>query len=254
MTERYFIEIAYKGTAYKGWQIQPNGPTVQQILQDSLSTILNESIDLTGASRTDTGVHARQIFAHFDTPTNLPGKIVYRLNSILPPDIAVINIYPVKNEAHARFDAISRSYEYIIYFRKEPFMLDAGYRFRFKRPDPDLLNQAAAVLMEYSDFDSFCKSGTQVKTKQCEIYHAKWKTRVEKDQLVFHITANRFLRGMVRALVNTMLLVGRKKINIPEFRQIIESKDNRKADFAAPPQGLYLTRVKYPYRLKPLRS
>ncbi|MDN3550277.1 tRNA pseudouridine(38-40) synthase TruA [Mucilaginibacter aquaedulcis] len=258
--QRYFIELAYDGTNYHGWQIQQNAVSVQEELNKALSTILRQPVETTGCGRTDTGVHAKEFFAHFDVEVNdtwspgdepsvinhqpdLSGK-VRGLNSILPPDIAIKNIIPVNTAAHARFDATQRSYQYHIHFHKDPFLLGCSWQVR-DMPDLQLMNRAAAIIMEYIDFSCFSKSNTQVKTNNCKITRAEW---VKTDQgIVFHISAGRFLRNMVRAIVGTLMMVGKGEIAPEAVRQIIESKNRSNAGTSVPACGLYLTEVKYPY-------
>lgn len=241
---RYFIQLAYDGSAYSGWQIQQNAISVQETLQKALSTLCKEEVLLVGSGRTDTGVHATRQIAHFDIDSVLSAEdLVHKLNSFLPSDLAVHDIYPVKEEAHARFSAISRSYEYHIHQEKNPFLRERSYFFNPKL-NLELMNKAAAVLMEYDDFESFSRVKTEVYTFQCKITRAAWEKKA--NQLIFHVTANRFLRGMVRALVGTLLEIGQERMSIQQLREIIESKDRRKAGRAVPPQGLYLTTISYP--------
>lgn len=249
--QRYFIGLSYDGTRYHGWQIQPNAVTVQEILNKALSTVLRQKIETTGCGRTDTGVHAKEFFAHFDAGELVSDgswfkenkeNLLRSVNSILPHDIAIKKIFPVAANAHARFDAVSRSYEYHIHFDKDPFK--NGYSWELRdRPDIDLMNDAAAIIMEHADFSCFSKSNTQVKTNICKISKAEW---IAKDGgLVFHISADRFLRNMVRAIVGTLLLVGKKEIEPGNVRKIIESKNRSRAGVSVPACGLFLTEVKY---------
>ncbi|TFF37961.1 tRNA pseudouridine(38-40) synthase TruA [Mucilaginibacter psychrotolerans] len=251
-TQRYFIELAYDGTKYHGWQVQQNAVSVQELLNKALSTLLRQPIETTGCGRTDTGVHAKEYFAHFDLQSMdyRPWTMDKRsLNSLLPYDIAIKNIIPVAPEAHARFDATLRSYEYHIHFEKDPFR--HGYSWLLRdRPDLDLMNQAAAIVMEYTDFSCFSKSNTQVKTNNCKIVKAVWE-HTEKG-IVFKISADRFLRNMVRAIVGTLIMVGRAEIPPEGIRDIIESMNRSKAGASVPACGLYLTEVKY--APKPLKS
>ncbi len=218
--------------------------SVQQKINEALSTILREDISTTSASRTDTGVHAKQNFVHFDFNKHLPGEFLKRLNIYLPKDISVNAIYLVADDFHARFDGRERSYEYIIYFKKTPFVIENGWFCPFPL-DIKKMNKCAILLKKYIDFSSFTKTHTQVKTNHCTIKKAKWTIDKKNNQLLFEVTANRFLRGMVRALVGTMVQVGRGKISVADFKKIIESKNARLADFSPPPQGLYLTAIKY---------
>lgn len=242
---RYFIEFAYNGTAYCGWQIQPNGVSVQEILEKALTTIMRNRTAVTGAGRTDSGVHALNMTAHFDTELPLPDpqKLIINLNSLLPQDIAVHSIREVQPNAHARFDALSRRYEYHIIFDKNPFLTDQACRLHSPL-DIDAMNRAAQTLFDYTDFTSFSKLHTDVKTNDCTIIDAHWQQL--SDRLIFHIEANRFLRNMVRAIVGTLLQVGTNKITIEKFRQIIESKNRCNAGHSVPACGLYFVRATYP--------
>lgn len=241
---RYFIEIAYNGQNYFGWQSQPNEITVQEVLEDAMFTILREKIKVTGAGRTDTGVHAKQLFAHFDfTEIENIQDIIFRLNCILPKHISVKNIFPVVEEAHARFNAKKREYEYHISTEKNPFSQDFAYQLH-KRPDVKLMQKAADLLFDHKDFQCFSRSKTNVKTYHCKIKNASWKE--EENSLVFTIAADRFLRNMVRAIVGTLLEVGFEKITIKDFERIILSKDRKNAGTSAPAHGLFLTKVIYP--------
>ena len=250
--QRFFIELAYDGTNYHGWQIQQNAVSVQEVLNENLSVILREPIETTGCGRTDTGVHAREFFAHFDVEgksidhgpwTMVENENMLRsINAILPDDIAIKKISPVAADAHARFDATLRSYEYHIHFNKDPFK--KGYSWELRdHPDIDLMNKAAKIIMEFTDFSCFSKSNTQVKTNICKISNAGWS--VIDDGIVFQISADRFLRNMVRAVVGTLLMVGKKEIAPEAVRQIIESKNRSNAGMSVPACGLYLTKVKY---------
>lgn len=253
-TQRFFIELFYDGTNYHGWQVQPNAVTVQELLDSALTTVLRQPIETTGCGRTDTGVHASEFFAHFDlaidgeTIDHGPWAMekVKSLNAILPADIAIKKLIPVHPEAHTRFDAVRRSYEYHIHFAKDPFKQNYSWLIR-DQPDVELMNRAAKMIMEFTDFSCFSKSNTQVKTNNCKIYHTEWvKTQ---DGIVFHISADRFLRNMVRAIVGTLLQVGRHEIEPWEVKLIIQSKNRSKAGTSVPACGLYLTEVKYPYPL-----
>lgn len=245
MKQRYFIELAYNGTRFHGWQVQPNAKSVQESLEKALSTICRESIAVTGAGRTDTGVHASYFVAHFESEkTTLDHPdFTYKMNSFLGPDLVIFRISKVGPQAHARFDATSRTYHYFINQRKDPFARETSWY--FTRPlDVHQMNVACAVLFDYIDFTSFSKLHTDVKTNNCQIYYARW---VEKDQqLMFTIKADRFLRNMVRAIVGTMVEVGQGKLDIPGFRQVIEAKDRALAGASAPSQGLFLANIAYP--------
>lgn len=240
---RYFLELMYEGTRYSGFQVQENQQTIQSEMARALETLFRQPFFLTGSSRTDAGVHARQNFFHFDTEQPITARHIYNLNAVLPQDIAVKAIYKVADEAHCRFDALSRRYSYHIYRKKDPFRVNRGWLYPYPL-NIDLLNEAAAVLMEYQDFSSFSKRNTQVKTFICQLMLSRWEE--EADGLVYHVQANRFLRGMVRGLVGTMLKVGRGQTDLETFRAVISSLDCTKADFTTPPQGLFLEQVVYP--------
>jgi len=240
---RYFIQLSYNGAAYHGWQIQPNAITVQETLQDSLSKLLNTKIAITGAGRTDTGVHASQMFAHFDIDEEFDTpKLLYKLNSFLPKDIAIQSIFEVRADAHARFDAVKRSYKYKVCLKKDVFQYDYAYLMH-QELDMQKMNEASEVLLSYSDFQCFSKSNTDVKTYNCKIENAYWNK--EGDMLVFNISADRFLRNMVRAIVGTLVNVGLGKLDVQDMHRIIASKDRGQAGFSVPAKGLYLTEVLY---------
>lgn len=241
---RYFIQFSYFGKAYHGWQKQPNAITVQQVLEEGLSMLLRSQISVMGAGRTDTGVHAKEMYAHFDYDeiTNIV-DLAHRLNNYLPDDIAVKSIFKVQPETHARFDALERTYEYWIVQKKNPFYSDAAY-FVWSSLDITAMNVAATILMEFEDFECFSKSNTDVRTYLCKIKKAVWQ--VKEDKLVFTITADRFLRNMVRAIVGTLLEVGLGKIKPEAISAIIKSKDRGKAGTSVPAKALYLTKVLYP--------
>lgn len=240
---RYFLDIAYKGTGYHGWQIQQNAYSVQEELENALQKIFGQKIETLASGRTDTGVHAEQQIVHFDLQKEFTPQHIYRLNCVLPNDIAVKDFFPVKKEAHARFDATSRSYEYRITRVKDPFLHGSAYF--FDRPlDIVKMNEAAVLLLNHHDFESFSKVHTDVKNFLCDIYLARWKEK--NNLLLFEIEANRFLRGMVRAIVGTLLDVGLGKISVKDFEEVILVRNRSKAGAAAPPEGLFLTRIKYP--------
>jgi len=242
---RFFLEIAYKGTDYHGWQIQPNAVSIQEKIQDALALIFKKTIAIMGAGRTDTGVHAKQLFAHFDVVESFNiAEVLYKLNGILPKDIAIIAIHQVADNAHARFDATSRTYHYYINTKKNPFTTESSW-FVKQELDLDLMNQAAQKLFDYTDFQCFSKSNTDVKTYLCDIQEAYWKQ--DGDLLVFTITADRFLRNMVRAIVGTLVAVGSGKLPLSAMDEIIQSKNRSQAGASAAAQGLFLTQVKYPY-------
>ena len=242
---RYFIELAYKGTNYHGWQYQPGVVSVQETLNKALSLLLKTDIDIVGAGRTDTGVHAKQMFAHFDFETEIDSQqLVHKLNSFLPKDIAVFTILKVADEAHARFDATKRTYEYHIHTMKDVFENDGSYHFQLPL-DIAKMNDACQILFRHSDFECFSKVNTDVRTFNCTIFEAHWKQNGNK--LVFSIGADRFLRNMVRAIVGTMINIGTGKISLEDFEKIIDSKDRSQAGFSVPAHGLYLTQVNYEY-------
>jgi tRNA pseudouridine38-40 synthase len=252
---RYFIKLAYNGTHYHGWQYQPNAASVQETMNKAVSVLLNSSISLMGAGRTDTGVHAKEMFAHFDfeTPFDIP-NLIHKLNSYLPKDIVVFDIIPVHDEAHCRFDATKRTYEYHINTFKDVFQQDGSWYYH-QNLDVDLMNQAAKMLLNHTDFQCFSKVNTDVNTFNCKIEEAYWTrgeaeqgaTKQENNQLIFTISADRFLRNMVRSIVGTLVYVGLHKIGLEEFEKIIESKDRNKAGFSVPAHGLYLTKIEYEY-------
>lgn len=242
---RYFIKLAYKGTNYFGWQYQPDAISVQETLNKALSTLLKTNIDILGAGRTDSGVHAKEMFAHFDYETEIDTqKIVYKLNSFLPKDIAIFDLIKVHDDAHARFDATKRTYEYHIHTKKNAFESDDSWYYSLPL-DVEKMNEACKILFEYTDFECFSKTHTDVNTFNCKIFEANWKQN--EDKLVFTITADRFLRNMVRAIVGTMINIGSGKVSLNDFRKIIESKNRSKAGFSVPAHGLYLTKIEYPY-------
>ena len=224
---RYFIELSYNGKNYHGWQIQPDVNSVQEELNKAISTILQEEIAVVGAGRTDTGVHASQMYAHFDTDKKLNENYVFKFNSLLPDDIVVYKIILLQEDAHARFDALSRSYEYKIWLGRNPFLLDSTWQLYHQKLDVNLMNKASRILLEYTDFQCFSKVKTEVHTFNCDVTFAEWK--LEGNELTFYISANRFLRNMVRAIVGTLVDVGAHKTTLDEFRRIIESKNRSNA-------------------------
>ncbi|WP_298345088.1 tRNA pseudouridine(38-40) synthase TruA [uncultured Algibacter sp.] len=241
---RYFIAISYNGKAYHGWQIQPNAITVQEVLEQALSTLLSETLAVVGAGRTDAGVHATELIAHFDTDATFDvNQLVFKLNSFLPQDISITKIYKVKSDAHARFDAVSRTYLYRVALKKNVFTYDNTYAIR-QVLDVDRMNAACKILFEYKDFQCFSKSQTDVKTYYCDIMHAAWV--LEGDELHFTIKANRFLRNMVRAIVGTMVNIGLGKMDVDDLHTVIQSKSRSEAGFSVPAHGLYLTQIEYP--------
>ena len=241
---RYFIDLSYNGRAYHGWQIQPDVTTVQAELNHALSTVLRVPLECMGAGRTDTGVHAKQMIAHFDIDTKIDVKdIVYKLNVYLPKDIHINAIHKVHPEIHARFEALSRTYVYKVSRTKNAFKYQSEHTYTLPL-DVDLMNQAAKILFEYTDFQCFSKVKTDVKTYDCTIMEAQWQ--VDNNSLNFTIKADRFLRNMVRAIVGTMIEVGAKKRTLEEFRKIIASKNRSNAGTSAPARGLYLINIEYP--------
>lgn len=245
---RYFIKLAYNGTQYHGWQYQPNASSVQETMNKAFSVLLNSDISLMGAGRTDTGVHAKLMYAHFDfeTPFEIP-KLVHKLNSYLPKDIVIYDIIPVADEAHTRFDATKRTYEYHINTFKDPFLQEQCWYFHQKL-DVHLMNEAAKILFKHTDFQCFSKVNTDVNTFDCTIFAAHWKQ--ENNKLVFTISANRFLRNMVRSIVGTLVNIGLHKITLDDFNSIIVGKNRDKAGFSVPAHGLYLTEIDYDYITK----
>lgn len=245
---RYFIELSYNGRAYHGWQNQPNAISVQEVLEDALSTLLKEEITIVGAGRTDSGVHAKQMYAHFNSVNKFSlEKLIYKLNSFLPNDIAVQDVFNVNDEAHARFDAISREYKYKISLLKNVFSFNNSYYFK-QELDVNKMNEAAKILFEYDDFECFSKSNTDVKTYNCKILKAEWI--YESNDLVFTIKADRFLRNMVRAIVGTLINVGIGKINVDQLHDIIKSKNRSQAGASVPGHALYLEKIEYPKNIK----
>ena len=241
---RYFITFSYDGTAYHGWQIQPHSVSVQEELQKALTTLLRMPVEVVGAGRTDTGVHARKMVSHFDINAELDcQQLVYKLNKLLPRDIAVQHVKQVSDDMHARFSAKSRTYHYYVHLGKNPFLRSYSWQL-YGNPDFELMNRAAAVLMEYMDFTSFSKVNTDTKTNDCTITEAHWD-RVGEGQWRFTITANRFLRNMVRAIVGTLMEVGRGRMTIEQLRQVIEAKDRCRAGDSVPGNALFLVDVKY---------
>lgn len=244
---RYFIEFAYDGKAYHGWQRQPQARSIQQTMEEAMSTLLRTPLQLVGAGRTDAGVHAKQLFAHFDAEVEVDAPdLVHRLNSFLPGDITVRDIRGVKPNAHARFDALERTYEYWVVQHKDPFLREWAHYVHLPL-DVEAMNRAATELMKHSDFECFSKSNTDVKTYICHLKEARWEWAGET--LVFTITADRFLRNMVRAIVGTLLDVGLGKSGVENVNSIIKSRDRGEAGVSVPAKGLYLTRILYPETL-----
>jgi tRNA pseudouridine38-40 synthase len=243
--ERYFIDLSFKGTNYHGWQIQPNAITVQSILNEALSRVLKDKIETIGAGRTDSGVHAKNFIAHFETKKKYISNIlalIHRLNSYLPDDILINNILRVKNTAHARFDAISRTYKYYISYKKDPFNKEFIYTLH-KHLDINKLNEGSEILKNFKDFKAFCKMHKDIKSTICNIYYSKWEKK--EDLYIYTIKADRFLRNMIRAIVGTLINLDLHKINIEDFKEIINSKTRIKAGMSVPATGLILTNIEY---------
>lgn len=243
---RYFITLSYDGTNYHGWQIQPHSNSVQEELQKALSTLLRQPIEVVGAGRTDTGVHASMMVAHMDVEqTDVDcAQLVYKLNKILPRDIAVQKVEPVSDDMHARFSARSRTYHYFLHMEKNPFRRHYSWRIPYGSLDFALMNEAARIIMEYEDFTSFSKTNTDVKTNICHISKAEWR-ELGDGQWMFEVTANRFLRNMVRAIVGTLVEVGRGKLQLDDVRRIIEAKDRCRAGESVPGNALFLVDIEY---------
>lgn len=247
-SSRYFVELSYKGTAYSGWQRQNNAESVQSTIEASFSTILNTPIKVTGCGRTDAGVHASQYFLHFDHNGGLPEDFLSRLNKFLPKDIAIKRIIPVAEGAHTRFDATRRSYEYYLNFYKNPFSHQLSwFYYGGSQLSIDRLNACAQLLLEFGEFAPFCKTGSDVKTMKCALSRSEWIAHPENDQLVYHVTSNRFLRGMVRLIVGTCVLVAEEKLSLDSIRESLEQQVSLKKSWSAPPDGLYLSEVCYDY-------
>ncbi len=244
MTSRFFIKLAYRGDNYHGWQKQDNACSVQETLDDSLSTLFGMPVETVGCGRTDAGVHALEFFAHADLPSGIDTKqSVYKLNKLLPKDIAVYEVLPVKDNAHARFDAIKRTYDYRITRMKDPFSNELSYYY-YGMLDLDKMNECAGMLLEHADFSAFSKSNTQVNNNLCEIFFAGWTKH--QHEYIFTISANRFLRNMVRAVVGTLLEVGRGKLSKEGFLEVIEGRNRSDAGASVPASGLFLKTVQYP--------
>jgi tRNA pseudouridine38-40 synthase len=245
---RYFLEVSYKGTDYSGFQVQENANTVQAEIEKAFEILQKDKVTLIGSSRTDAGVNALQNYFHFDYVNGVHPQFIYKMNAILPGDIVLKQLLPVKEDAHSRFDAVSREYKYFIYGQKDPFLRDRAFYFPYKL-DLVKMQEAAAVVKEYQDFTSFSKRNTQVKTFICQVTESEWIR--ENGCLVYRVRSNRFLRGMVRALTATMLKVGRGKLTLDEFHAIIRGRDCTKASFSVPAHGLFLISVEYPPGLIP---
>ncbi len=243
---RYFSELAYNGTHYHGWQKQPNATSVQETIEQAFSTILNEKIEVVGCGRTDAGVHASQYVMHFDFDGEMPKGFVGRVNLFLPKDIAIRKIFPVKENAHARFDAIQRSYEYYIVFEKTPFEAETVWHYYLaKKLNIEKLNEAAALLLNYSDFFPFCKAHHDAQTMECNLTRCEWVVDKERNGLVFYITSNRFLRGMVRLIVGMCINVAAGKLDIEKVKMALDNQTLLEKSWSVPPEGLFLSEVKY---------
>ncbi|MEQ1744386.1 MAG: tRNA pseudouridine(38-40) synthase TruA [Saprospiraceae bacterium] len=244
---RYFLHLAYRGTRYSGWQRQPNAPSVQETLETALATLLRQPVEIVGCGRTDAGVHARFYVAHFDCDVDLPSKFLNGLNSLLPDDIAAHEVLHVQPDAHARYDAVERSYEYHISLRKDPFAVETAWFYpQGARLNTDALHAVAVLLPEYEAFVPFCKTESGVGHYRCTITDARWELLPEQAKMVFHISANRFLRGMVRLIVGACVLAGKGQIALEDIRAALESQTPLPKSWSVPPQGLFLTGVRYP--------
>lgn len=244
---RFFAELAYRGTSFSGWQKQPQQKSVQSTIEKALYTILRENIDVVGCGRTDTGVHASQYFLHFDFAEPLESYFLSRLNKVLGAEIAFFKITPVAPEIHARFTATSRSYEYHLELQKNPFSQNLAYHYpQAHLLDFEKMQAAARLLLDYEAFFPFCKSNSDAKTMKCDLQRSEWVQKPEENKWVFHITANRFLRGMVRLIVGMTINVGLGKTRIEEVREALTHQTRLNRSYSAPPQGLYLTAVNYP--------
>jgi len=242
---RYFVELSYNGKDYHGWQYQPNAISVQEVIEDALTILIGEKTTVVGCGRTDAGVHATQYYLHFDTAHEIEEcNLKFKLNAFLPESISIHELFLVKENDHARFDAMSRTYEYRIYLGKNPFFLDTTWQVKNRVYDIDRMNAASKILYDFSNFKAFSKSKTDVKTYECNISQAEWIK--EGNHLTFHITANRFLRNMVRAIVGTLIDVGIGKTTLDDFKKIIENKDRTNAGASVKAKGLFLTKVNYP--------
>lgn len=243
---RYFLQLAYRGTRYHGWQVQPNAPSVQSVLQTALSTLLRQPIEIVGCGRTDTGVHARCYVAHFDAADDLPPKFLMQMNGLLPHDVAVYDCRQVADSAHARFDAWERSYEYHVALRKDPFSTETAWFFpQHQRLDLEKTQETAQLLLQHTTFFPFCKTHSDAEHYHCELRRAEWLHLPEQHRLIFYVTANRFLRGMVRLMVGACLNAGLGKIEVADVREALDDQKMLKRSWSVPPQGLFLTEVRY---------
>lgn len=243
---RYFLELAYNGTRFNGYQEQPNGITVQSTIEEALTTLLRTSTKIVGCGRTDTGVHALQYYAHFDVAELLVDDFLYKLNSLVGNDIVCYQLIPVHEEAHARFDATSRSYHYVIDCLPNPFRQETAFYCKYSGSlDINKMQEAAQLLLEYNDFETFCKTHTDSKTKICQLKRSEWVFDAAQQQLVYHVTADRFLRGMIRLIVGMCLNVGRGKVTIEEVRAALDTKEALVKALSAPAKGLFLKDIRY---------
>lgn len=248
---RYFAELAYRGTRYAGWQKQPHSPSVQQTIEEVLFTLLREEVEVVGCGRTDTGVHASFYVLHFDYAGAFPEHFLNRLNRLLPRDIAFYRLFPVRQEAHARYDAERRVYEYHLCWRKNPFAEDTAWWYPPAEHFSEIrLQQAASLLRDFDAFYPFCKSNTDVKTMRCELFRSEWERREEEGKWVYHVSADRFLRGMVRLIVGMCVNVARGKLALEEVRRALQRQERLKRSESVAPQGLFLTEVRYPDQLR----
>ncbi len=248
--KRYFAELSYLGTRFSGWQKQPKAKSLQEGIEKGISKILRTNIEVVGCGRTDAGVHAKQYFLHFDFEESLPEGFCNRLNKVLPPDIAFKKVVEVESSAHARFDATHRAYEYHVGFNKNPFTTNTAFHFPFaQKLNYKKLQEAAGLLLNYDEFFPFCKSNSDVKTMKCDLQRAAWIIESENEKLVFHIASNRFLRGMVRLIVGMCLNVGVGKLSIEKVKAALDSQTRLEKSLSVPPQGLFLTDIRYPFEI-----
>ena len=245
---RYFAEIAYNGTRFCGWQRQPNAISVQEVLETTLSTLLQENIETVGCGRTDTGVHASKYYLHFDTDKPLPELLLGRINKLIGKDIAVRSIQTVPDEAHARFDATTRSYQYFISTKKDPFSQETKYFLHTaEKLNQNLLQETASLYLDYQDFFPFCKTGSDNLSVKCQLFESRWEFKEAEHLMIYHVSANRFLRGMVRLLVGACLSAGSGLLSVNEIKIALDQQIRLKKSQSVPPQGLYLSNIIYPY-------
>lgn len=243
---RYFIELSYNGTRYAGWQRQPNAMSVQQMIEEKLAVLLRHDCPVIGCGRTDAGVHASQFFLHFDHEGEIPEYFISRMNKLLPEDIALYRLIEVEPEAHTRFDATKRAYEYHLGFAKNPFRTETVYHYKqWEKLDLEKMQEAARLLMNYGAFYPFCKSNSDAKTMNCQLFRSEWEKKSDGFGLIFHVEANRFLRGMVRLIVGMCLNVGMGKMKVEAVKTALDNQERMKKSLSAPPHGLFLTRVEY---------